>query len=242
MNFLSNPNLPESVVKTAAIGEGNKSIIKELEQLGIEVIELKSNKCLGALSCHADMQLFDNGNGNFVIDSLQTELCEIINKWGGKALFVDIPDNATYPQDVLLNAASVGDYLICNTKTICREILDLSSKKIIDVNQGYSKCSTCVVNSEAIITDDVSVYNAAINYIDVLLISKGDIRLEGFNYGFIGGATFKLDKNNLGITGKLKTHTDADIIRSFLKNHSVEVVELSSDVITDIGGVIPLMV
>jgi len=27
-----------------------------------------------------------------------------------------------------------------------------------------------------------------------------------------------------------------------LKNHSVEVVELSSDVITDIGGVIPLKV
>ncbi len=242
MKFLSNPNLPDTMVKTVAIGEGNTDVIKELKKLGIDVVELKSNKNLGNLSNHADMLLFDGGNGNFFLDSEQNELCEKINKWGGKTRKIEISENAEYPNDVLLNAAVVGDYLICNTKTISKKILDSLDLNVINVKQGYSKCSTCIVSSDAIITDDLSIYNAAVKSIDVLLVKKGDIKLRGFNYGFIGGATVKLDKNNLGVIGKLNTHADANNIKAFLKNHFVDVIELSNEQITDIGGIIPLMV
>ena len=160
MNFLSSPNLPKTRVKTVPIGNGYTEIVNELQNIGIDVIELNLNKKLGLLANHADMLVFDGGNGNFVIDIEQDILCEKINKQGGTVKNTSFEDSAAYPKDVLLNAAVVGEYLICNKKTISCDILDFTDYKIIDINQGYSKCSTCIVNSQAIITDDISVDKA----------------------------------------------------------------------------------
>ncbi|MBQ6707533.1 MAG: hypothetical protein IJM97_01135 [Clostridia bacterium] len=243
MKFLNTPNLPDSFVKAVALGDGYTEICNELKKLNIDIIKLKpEKKFLLGLKNHADMQVFNAGHGNFFINSLQTELCEIINNRGGTVKKIDFPLAAFYPHDVLLNAASVGKYIICNKKAVCQEILCQTEQHIIHVTQGYTKCSICVVNSEAIITDDPSIFDAVKNILDVLLISKGDILLEGFKYGFIGGATFKLDKNILAFTGQVKTHRDSDKIKSFLNNHSVNILELNNTDLIDIGGVIQLSI
>lgn len=243
MKFVNSPNLPDSRVKSVIIGAEYKTIIKELNRLGIDTITLKPDcRFLPGLECHADMQVFNEGNGNFYINRIQEELCEIINKEGGSINKIDFSDKALYPDDVLLNAAAVGKHLICNRNTISAKILEQTKFTIIDVHQGYSKCSVCVVNSEAIITDDISIYNALQGVIDVLLISKGDILLEGFKYGFIGGASFKIDKDILAFTGQIKSHKDSDKIKNFLNNHSVNILELNNTDLIDIGGVIQLSI
>jgi hypothetical protein len=59
---------------------------------------------------------------------------------------------------------------------------------IIDVKQGYTKCSVLPVSNNAFITDDISIYNQCVSFgIDVLYVGKGDVSLPGYNYGFIGG-------------------------------------------------------
>ncbi len=241
MKFTDTPNLPKSRVKSAVIGDSYGEICDELIKLGIETIRLKPDyRFLPGLESHADMQVFNAGNGNFYINSIQEELCEIINKRGGSIIKIDFPQKALYPEDVLLNAAIVDKYLICNKNTVSRKILDYKDFEIIDVHQGYSKCSVCPVNSEAIITDDISIYNDVKGSLDVLLITKGDIVLRGFNYGFIGGASFKIDNDILAFTGQVKTHRDSDKIKSFLNNHSVNILELNNSELTDIGGIIQL--
>lgn len=113
---------------------------------------------------------------------------------------------------------------------------------MIPVKQGYSKCSICVVNESAVITDDESVFAAAGNFLnDVLFVSKGSIGLKGYNYGFIGGCSGKISDNKIAFNGRIESHTDSNQIIDFLQKHSVEPVELTNSKLLDIGGILPLM-
>ena len=140
--------------------------------------------------------------------------------------------------------SKISNKLICNTKTVSKRILEEAEKaslNIINVNQGYTKCSICVLTEKAIITDDESVYKSTQNFFDdVLLISKGSIRLETKDYGFIGGATGKLAKNIIAFNGRVDSHADHNIIIDILNKYSIVPLELISASLEDIGSIIPL--
>lgn len=147
-----------------------------------------------------------------------------------------------YPLDIAFNCARVGDCLFCNASYTDKAILEYCEKngiKIINIRQGYAKCSICVVADNAIITADRGVFNKAReNGIDALLTENRGIVLDGFNEGFIGGATGLLEKDLLAVNGNLDLHKDRDAIRLFCKSHGVEVISLSDEPITDIGTII----
>ena len=99
-----------------------------------------------------------------------TIFCQNEHLCGGelKQKFKLVKTNTTagnkYPEDVRLNCAVIGNKIICNCKTIAQEVLEyayVNDYSIIDVNQGYARCSVCIVNENAIITDDKSIYTAA---------------------------------------------------------------------------------
>ena len=149
-----------------------------------------------------------------------------------------------YPKDVLLNCAIIGNKIICNLRTIAAEVLEFAESSgltVINVNQGYSKCSICVVNENAIITDDESIFAAAGNFFnDTLFVSKGSIVLNGYNYGFIGGCCGKIDRNKIAFNGAIECHNDCNKILDFLKRNSVECIELHNERLCDIGGILPI--
>ncbi len=112
---------------------------------------------------------------------------------------------------------------------------------IIPVKQGYTKCSICIADENSIITDDESIFKSAQNYFDdILLISKGSVRLKEMNYGFIGGCTGKIDKNKIAFNGRIESHDDHNLIIDFLDRHNITAVELLNDRLTDIGSIIPV--
>lgn len=149
----------------------------------------------------------------------------------------------SYPDDVLYNVACSEDAAIHNfkfTDEITLAVIEQKFLKRIQVNQGYSKCSICVINNKGIITDDESIYNQTVNHgIDSLLITKGDVKLKGMNYGFFGGATGVYD-NKLFLNGELSKHKDEKIISEFIKKYNVELIELKKGYIEDIGSIIIL--
>lgn len=77
--------------------------------------------------------------------------------------------------------------------------------------------------------------------LEVLLIDPGHVALEGFSYGFIGGAVFKISRSKLAFTGTLDKHTSKKEILNFLENHQVEPVFLTEKPIFDIGSGIPII-
>ena len=249
MNFLVNPNLPEKNVKYALCDSRvEETIVNELIKLGCSPVMVPYDESLSEpVSSHPDMHFFHYEQffyvsrtfnktfshfNNYIKDSID---CEKINK-----VVIDKNLEKEYPYDVLLNSVAIGDYILCNDKTVCKEILLTDAEKIF-VKQGYTKCSVAVVDKNAIITDDCGIYNKVKNIIDALLVRRGEVMLNGYNYGFIGGSCGKISKNLLAFCGDIKNLRDYNNIINFCRNYNVECVSLSKSSLYDYGSIIPII-
>jgi len=244
MNFLSKPFIPDKKVKKIIIScDCPSNIITNLGKMNIEIIKtLKNPNLCDGLSGHADLQV------NVFKDCIITPafayeyykmLLPEFNVIKGKSDVV-----SKYPNDIAYNASFVNNHLVHNTKFSDKVILDLylnNGYKILNVRQGYTKCTTCIVSDNAVITEDHGIAIKLMETgVDVLLISQGDVTLNGFNNGFLGGASGLIDKNKLAICGNIQKHNDCKSILKFAKKHNVEIVSLSDDYIVDIGSIIPI--
>lgn len=145
---------------------------------------------------------------------------------GTKKLSPHYPDDIAYNVLIYKNIA-LGK--IENLDPVLKDVLTEKNIKLIDVNQGYAKCSSAVC-SEGIITADEGIYNTLIkNGINALKISQGYVKLEGYNYGFIGGATGIID-GKMTFFGDVRRHPDYLKIKSFCDFSYIEEFEL-----TDVG-------
>ena len=242
MKIIENANLPQNDVVYVAVSCEAHKLVSAIKSMGIHVIEVqRSSSVLDGLSSHADMHFLHLGGPELYISQDQA-----INQTKLTALGFDVhvlkaPLCKDYPLDVPLNAAVIGDNVFLNQKTICKEI-NFTGKNIIDVKQGYSKCSICAVSSNAIITDDIGIHDSAIKVgFDSLLIEKGDIVLKGMNYGFIGGCCGLISKDTMLFNGDIKTHRNCDMIKGFLSNYGINPVSIGNYQLTDIGGILPLL-
>lgn len=228
-------------MKLAIGGRYRTQLDEALRRHNVEVIWLPDNPNVDErLAGHADLCIFSAGN---IVVATKSAYSHIVNQLtSGIQLFESTcTQEPSYPADAALCACCTGKYIICNPKTVDPLILEHANAKLITVNQGYTNCSVCVVSDNAIVTaDDVIASRAAQAGMDVLKISPGHINLEGFDYGFIGGASFPLDRNRIAFTGRLSEHPDEARIMAFLEQHDVEPVFLTRTPIFDIGGAVTL--
>lgn len=217
--------------------------VKTLEKHGFNVIPtIKIDNLYDSVATHADMQLHITSDGKIICapetflhyKKLLPKTCTLIK--GSKTI------GSEYPHDIRYNAASVGNTLLCNTRYTAMEILNsYNNSNTIPVKQGYCKCSTCIVDSNSIITSDTGIAKAARNHgIDVLEIEAGDVKLKGMNYGFIGGATGLLTDKLLAVNGNIKEHKNAYEIEAFCKKKRVDILSLRNSVLEDIGTIFAL--
>ena len=244
VRFLKSPNLPENKVTTVFADVDNFALKSLFDELSIKVVSVTRNELLdGPVSKHADVLANYVGKSIFLVDKNQKGLCSFIENNDGKSIITE-NIKSPYPNDCLLNFADIGDYIICNKSILSEEIAEiLPDKPIIDVKQGYSKCSVCICSRNTIITDDKSVYNAVSQYdnINSLLIEKGSVSINKYDYGFIGGCCGLVDKNLLLFTGDLSLHSDFDKIKKFLYDSGINYIDIKGKPLMDIGSIIPIM-
>lgn len=161
-----------------------------------------------------------------------------------------------YPYDVAYNAVSTSHYFIHNLEYTAPPLLDrarAAGLHFINVRQGYTKCSCLVVGDNGIITADRGIAAAIeawnedpeepaegevpIPPLEVLLIEEGNVILEDFNHGFIGGASGMIG-TEIWFNGRLEDHPDADKIRRFIADRGYAVVDFPEEPLTDIGSII----
>lgn len=194
------------------------------------------------LMYHADLQIHYLGDGVFVSCPETYEYYrEKLGKIGARVVKGEKGLGGTYPSDIAYNVARVGNKAYHNsryTDSKIKECFKENGIPLVNIRQGYAKCLTAVTGENSLITSDCGIYNAAIKSgADALLIEPGGIKLEGFDYGFIGGAAALIDKNKLFVTGSLKNHPSEHKIRSFLEKQEVELFESEGTPI-DIGSLI----
>lgn len=192
-----------------------------------------------AVCGHPDMMMHICKKNILVHKDMDTEFIQKLVLLGYKVYKSSSTLQTKYPYNILLNSLSIDNLFVHSLKFTDTNLLLLASnKKLINVNQGYSKCSTCIVNNHAIITSDVSIAKAlTLENIDVLLIPPGDILLPGLNYGFIGGATGLLQDNVLAFYGHLDHYLYGKEILRFLNKHRVEPVFLRNGKLIDRGSI-----
>ena len=220
----------------------NHTFPKEAEEtlmrLGHRTLRLPPHPNLPKpVASHPDMLLFFAPDAIFCTKSYYGiathELEEISSVYGAPIRFVKKEYGKEYPNDVLLNALPMENFLFCNTKTVSDELLTLGFQ-IQHVNQGYTKCSALPLGKDALITADTSIATSARACgIDVLQICEGHISLLGYNYGFIGGcASFDARQKlkTVFFCGDVSKHPDYNRINRFCQSHGYEIISL-----TDIG-------
>lgn len=174
-----------------------------------------------AISCHPDIYMCDLGNTLFKGDPAK--------------LAYDYPGHAIY------NGCSTGKYFIHNSKITDQALKDAAAESgLIPVNvaQGYSKCNCVVVDEDSIITSDAGIEKACTAAgLNVLMVSRGQVVLEGYPYGFLGGASGKVE-NTIIFNGNLAAHSDYNAIKTFIESRGLEVIYFDSYPLTDIGSII----
>lgn len=144
-----------------------------------------------------------------------------------------------YPLDILLNAAPLGECLLCHSDRTAWELTE--RYKEISVRQGYAKCATLPVGERAIVTEDASVTRAAEqNGIEVLRVESNAVCLHGYDTGFLGGAASFAPYGGVReiyFCGDLDTHPNAWEIQAFCKRHGFEAISLSAEPLTDVGTI-----
>lgn len=241
--FIKNPNLPDNKVRALICGSSDERILSFFGKECIDVLCPDINQDIPLpVSNHADMSCLYLGNGKIITDKRQTNLKSKLAKMGMTVFETAEKIAGEYPSDIRLNVALISDIAIGNFRHSDPVVSDaVGDKRFINVRQGYTKCSVLVLNRRAIITDDESVYKAASETgVDTLLISKGDIMLDGYDYGFIGGASGKISSDTVLFFGNIERHRDFNRIKSFLEKYNLSYLCTDYDRLRDIGGIIPL--
>lgn len=214
-----------------------------LRGFGYEILKLPRSGCLQSpVSAHPDMLIFVLKNKLFCHEKYYSEAKRAIDAVadaGGFELTLSKEKwESEYPNDVLFNAASVGDKLICSKKSVSRLILsEYGEENITGTKQGYAKCSVCIAG-DGIITADPSVARSAKKSgIDVLFLSGNHTRLNGYDTGFIGGATGD-DGERLYFCGDVLRHPECEKIIEFCRRHGREPISLSDGELYDYGSLI----
>ncbi|HPF05411.1 MAG TPA: hypothetical protein PK293_05190 [Spirochaetota bacterium] len=215
--------------------------VKKLKLLDIEPLAVPRTDLVDKpLSGHPDIQVFLHRGIAFFHPDIDKNFLKRLSS------YCDIRIGTTrlsdkYPGDIAYNIAATEEYAFHKKNAadeIIKDYFEDNNIPIIEVKQGYTKCSTLIIDERRIITADSSIHNAALQAgFNSLLIKPGYIALPGYQYGFIGGASGKF-KNRIIFTGRIDHHPDREKIYSFIETAGCSIEILSDDPALDTGSLL----
>lgn len=241
------PFIPTEKAKLAIIdGRVSEKFSLVFKDMGIKTIPtIKVNEVHDSISFHPDIAIHPLTYDTLVVAPNVFEYYEeMFYGTGIKLIKGEKRLGSKYPDDIAYNVARLDGCAIHNFKYTDEKLCYFLNKmgiEFIDVSQGYTKCSTAIVDGRAVITQDYDICKKLQTIgVDVLLVQSGYIDLPGFDYGFIGGCCGNISPNDIVFSGILKYHPDSKKIFKFLKKHNKNVYFLSDNNILDVGTIISL--
>ncbi|MBO5883194.1 MAG: hypothetical protein J6Q78_02165 [Clostridia bacterium] len=220
-------------------------ITASLSIFGYEVIKMPQFcELSGPISCHPDMLIAVLQNTIYCHEKYFSAAKDIFFSLEKEGYTVKMDDHMishNYPYDISYNCSVIQNKvfaLVCHmSPTLKKDCSDLHIE-LINVRQGYTKCSSALVGDKGIISSDASILKAAEQRgIRTLRISEGNIELQPYSHGFIGGAT-GYDNGKMFFAGNYMTHPDGKEMESFCKSFGIEPISLANGNLTDIGTIL----
>lgn len=228
--------------KYAIVSSQVPQICDKLKELGFKLIYTECvDEFISYEKHHADMQCISVDDKLFVLKNAKTT-AKLLSDTGFNVTITNDKATGKYPDNIKLNALVLNKRVVGKINNLDKTLIDYIKDKeyeCINVNQGYTACSCCKINNNAVITSDISIYNTLLKHnIDVLKISEGNIVLHGSKggeHGFIGGASATFD-NNVIFFGNIMKHPDYLKINEFCEKHTTNIINIENIPLTDIGG------
>lgn len=223
-------------------GNADRQIYKNLKNMGLTIIKTrKCGKVYDSIGYHPDIQLCLLDKTSLVVAPGQYDYFrERLSPYGLEVIKGETELGEKYPKNISYNVGIIDNYAFHTSKytdPILKRELEKRSIELIDIKQGYSKCSMAVIDKDKLITADRIIDKEARRLgLDSLLISPGHISLEGQNYGFIGGSTGFKD-GQLLVAGHLKDHPDMGRVEKFLAQSNYKLNYLSDKRVEDLGTI-----
>ncbi len=230
-------------MSTFVMSDKYPCFVREIEKLGHTVISSVTVDTFPiSEQKHADMQILPINSDIFILNECTVLAQKIPND---RLIYCDKKAGNKYPEDILLNFLYLNNTLYGKLSAIDKNLLDYCKEnkiRTVNINQGYARCSTLVLNKKAVITSDLSIEKALKkDGVEVLLISSGSIVLDGYDYGFIGGASGKIEENTIAFFGNVTSHPDYKKIENFCDNHNLSINVICPYMpLTDIGGIVKI--
>lgn len=239
--FIEKPLLPGREAALCAVSEEAEDVIADLEKRGISVLRVRRADNLPEPICsHADLQVLPLGKDLIAVNEQQTGLIASLEEEGFRVIRVG-EFGKEYPWDCRLNLLPLDDRLMGNIRVIPQEIVFLGGFSAVNVRQGYTRCSSVLIDSNTVITDDTSIGETLLNFAKYSVIMKQkEILLEGYDHGFIGGTCGKISDTALAFAGRIPGSEFGELLKSTLEGLGVSFCELGDSSLRDIGGIVPL--
>ncbi len=222
-------------MKKIYVSQNIHCIAKEyLIGLGYSLELVKStHHVYGAVSSHADIYM-----------------CKLGVKAESPIYFGDKTElGFQYPENIKFNGICLHNIFMHNLAYTSKDLLKHLEEEgftLIHVKQGYTKCNVVVVNHNSLITSDQGIIKAVEQWnrncdekqqLDVLAVTSGHVKLEGFSYGFLGGASGRVGDEIL-FHGDLSSHPDYEKIVEFIERKELKVKYFPEFPLEDIGSII----
>jgi hypothetical protein len=151
----------------------------------------------------------------------------------------NVPYNALLSPDLFIHRLDATDPLLKNE---INGLENLGEVRLVDVRQGYSRCSCAYVGNDSYVTEDEAMAKTLMNLGKKVFYRKhSNIYLKGFDYGFIGGALSLLPiegRDLLIITGDLHSYFYGDELKGFLQQRNIPFECIGKGKMMDRGSII----
>jgi len=218
----------------------NKAFIDHMKRLGTVILVPQDARFDPRIASHPDL-VIAIVDGSLIIDE---NACEsIFSQLDALSVpYIRSKSNlrSTYPDDIAYNAVVTKNHLIHNlayTNSLILQHCKNSGKTLLNVRQGYSKCSTVLVDDNHLISSDEGIYRTVKDHLNILLVQPGHVELDGFDYGFLGGASGVIG-DTVVFHGDLSRHPDFIRIKEFVEAAGKKLLYFPDFDLQDIGSIL----
>lgn len=191
-----------------------------------------------SISGHPDIFMCQGEEGLVVAPGLPPETLKSLIDAGVRVIIGKNGPGNTYPESARYNAVVTSEYIIHNLKITDQAIPEtFPGRKLLHVNQGYTRCNLLELDISHFITSDKAIEKVLLSENkEVLFVDPQPVRLKGQKYGFFPGCCGIFYREVL-IAGSLKYHPQEMEIINFIESAGFKVRELYDGALFDVGGI-----
>lgn len=244
------PILSSSLYKPVLITDYRTSDfeLNRLDKLGCQFIATEQNKALyKAVDGHPDLQFASIDQMLICHQGISHEKYSEIFSRAKNLIKGETTLRLPYPHHISFNAVITEDlfmHKLENTDSILLKLAEKSKRTLVGTRQGYTRCSCAYVGNNAYVTEDRGIAELLISSGKKVFYRKhSNVYLEGFDYGFIGGALSLLHHKGselLLISGDLSRYHFGYDLKYFLKKEDISFECIGNGLLMDRGSVIEI--